>query len=113
MEKQKSKKQKQLIKTTEAVKSRNNSPNDKHNREKKQKQLKIKTDKFNKSTPGGSEENTIIGQTETANQKPEINIIKPGKKNEQTPNRAKRNNAGADRDLYYISRTKGLSHGIC
>ena len=89
MEKQKSKKQKQLI-TTEAVKSRNNSPNDKHSKEKKQKQLKTKTDKFKKSTPGGSEENTIIEQTETANQKPEINMIKPEKKNEQTPSRAKR-----------------------
>ena len=90
MEKQKSKKQKQLIEIAEAEKSRNNSPNDKHNKEKKQKQLKIKADKINKSTPGGSEENTIYEQTETANRKPEIDIIKPEKKNVQTPSRAKR-----------------------
>ena len=83
MEKLKPIKQKQLIKTAEAEKSRISSPNDKQNKEKKQAQFEIKADKFNKSTPGRSEENTITEQTDSANQKPEINIIKPGKKNEQ------------------------------
>ena len=51
MEKQKSKKQKQLIKTTEAVKSRNNSPNDKHNKEKKAEAVKNKNRQIQQEHP--------------------------------------------------------------